>query len=108
MLLTITEKAAGKVKQIAAKQGKPESALRVKVVGGGCSGMSYQFGFADDISDSDKVFEQHGVKVAVDASSLIYISGSQLDYEESLMKSGFKVSNPNAVASCSCGESFSV
>ena len=108
MLLTITEKATKKIKEIAAKQGKPAAALRIQVVGGGCSGLSYQFGFAEEVSSKDKVFENEGVKVAVDAKTLLYIAGSELDYEQTLMKSGFKVKNPNASVSCSCGESFSV
>ena len=108
MLLSITEKAAKKIKQIAAKQGKIDASLRIQVIGGGCSGLSYQFGFAEKSDPKDKVFEQFGVKVAVDPRTLIYVAGSELDYEESLMKSGFKVKNPNATVSCSCGESFSV
>ena len=108
MLLSITEKAASKIKQIAAKQGRTDASLRIQVVGGGCSGLSYQFGFSDQANPQDKIFEQFGVKVAVDPRTLIYVAGSELDYEESLMKSGFKVKNPNATVSCSCGESFSV
>ena len=108
MLLSISEKAAAKVKQMAEKLNRPEPAIRISVVGGGCSGLSYQFGFIDKTEPKDKVFEEHGVKVAVDAKALLYIAGSQLDYEETIMKSGFKVKNPNATVSCSCGESFSV
>ncbi len=108
MLLSITEKAATKVRQIAEKQGKPITALRIQVVGGGCSGLSYNFGFAEALDAKDKIFEQHGVKVAVDPRTLLYIAGSELDYETTLMKSGFKVKNPNATVSCSCGDSFSV
>lgn len=108
MEISVTQKAAEKIKQLANKQGKSDSALRIQVVGGGCSGLSYAFGFADSISSNDKVFEQFGVKVAVDNKSFFYLSGAELDYEESLMKSGFKVKNPNASVSCSCGESFSV
>lgn len=108
MEFTLTEKAASKVKQMAAKQGKSDPVIRVQVTGGGCSGLSYQYGFADQISAQDKLFENFGVKVVLDPNTLIYVAGSELDYEESLMKSGFKVKNPNAVASCSCGESFSV
>ncbi len=108
MEISITEKAAHKVKQIAAKQGKNTAALRVKVTGGGCSGLSYQFAFADSIASEDSVFKKNEITVVVDSTSLQYIDGSQLDYEESLMKSGFKISNPNATSSCSCGESFSV
>jgi iron-sulfur cluster assembly protein len=108
MLLSITEKAARKIRQIASKQGRTDASLRIQVVGGGCSGLSYQFGFAGEVGPKDKLFEQFGVKVAVDPRTLIYVAGSELDYEESLMKSGFKVRNPNATVSCSCGESFSV
>ena len=108
MLLSISEKAAKKIRQIADKQGRKDSSLRIQVVGGGCSGLSYQFGFADQVGPKDKLFEQHGVKVAVDPRTLLYVAGSELDYEESLMKSGFKVKNPNATVTCSCGESFSV
>lgn len=108
MLLSVTEKAANKVKEISARYGKTESALRIKVVGGGCSGLSYQFGFADEISPQDKIFEQFGMKLFVDPRSLIYLDGSEVDYEETLLKSGFRVKNPNATVSCSCGESFGV
>ena len=108
MLLSISEKAANKVKQMAAKQNRPEASIRLSVVGGGCSGLSYQFGFINETGPKDKVFEEHGVKVVVDPKALLYIAGSQLDYEETIMKSGFKVKNPNATVSCSCGESFSV
>ena len=108
MLLAISEKAANKIKLIASKQGKAGASLRVRVEGGGCSGLTYKFGFADQVSSADKIFEQFGVKVAVDPRTLLYVAGSELDYEESLMKSGFKVKNPNAAVSCSCGESFSV
>jgi iron-sulfur cluster assembly protein len=107
-LLTVSEKAAGKIRQIAEKQGKPDGTLRISVVGGGCSGLSYQFGFADQIDAKDKVIEDHGVRIALDPRALLYIAGSELDYEQSLMKSGFKVVNPNASVTCSCGESFSV
>lgn len=108
MLLSISEKAANKIKQMALRQNKPEASIRISVVGGGCSGLSYQFGFVDKAEPKDKIFEEHGVKAVVDPKALLYIAGSQLDYEETIMKSGFKVKNPNATVSCSCGESFSV
>lgn len=108
MLLTVTEKAAKKVEQIAIKQNELNPILRIQVSGGGCSGLAYQFSFAKEVSPKDIVFEQFKTKVVVDSRSWIYIAGSELDYEEGLMKSGFKINNPNAVASCSCGESFSV
>lgn len=108
MLLEITEKAAEKIRSIAQKQNKADAVLRIQVVGGGCSGLSYQFGFAESVQDTDKKFDQFGVQVVVDPRTLLYIAGSVLDYEQTLMKSGFKVRNPNAAASCSCGESFAV
>lgn len=108
MQLTITEKAAKKIEQIAIKENKIGSVFHIQVLGGGCSGLAYQFGFSEEVLPKDKLFEQFGVKVAVDSRSWIYIAGSELDYEEGLMKSGFKINNPNVVASCSCGESFSV
>lgn len=107
-LLTVSEKAASKIRQIAEKQGKPQAALRIQVVGGGCSGLSYQFGFAESVDAKDKVVEDRGVRIALDPRALLYIAGSELDYEQGLMKSGFKVINPNASVTCSCGESFSV
>ena len=108
MLLEITEKAAEKIQAIAQKQGKSGTPLRIQVVGGGCSGLSYQFGFADTVEAKDKKFEQFGVQVVADPRTLLYVAGSVLDYEQTLMKSGFKVRNPNATVSCSCGESFGV
>ena len=108
MLLSITEKAAQKVKELALKAKKSEVSLRIQVQGGGCSGLSYQFGFAESIHPTDKTFEELGVKLVVDPKTLLYVAGSKLDYEQGLMKSGFKLSNPNATVSCSCGESFSV
>lgn len=108
MLLSLTPKAAAKIKQMALKQGKPELVFRLQIVGGGCSGLSYKFGFAEEVSPKDKVLEVDGVKIIVDPRSLLYLAGSQLDYEETLMRSGFKVNNPNATVSCSCGTSFNV
>jgi iron-sulfur cluster assembly accessory protein len=109
-LFGITERAAQKILALAAAQNKPESILRLRVVGGGCSGLSYEFGFTESsaLSSQDKVFEGFGAKVAVDPKALLYVAGSELDYEQTLMKSGFKIKNPNAASSCSCGESFSV
>ncbi len=108
MLLSITEKAADKVKQLATKAGKKEALLRIQVQGGGCSGLTYQFGFADSVNPTDKTFEEFGIKVVVDPKTLLYVAGSKVDYAQGLMKSGFKMINPNATVSCSCGESFGV
>lgn len=108
MLFSLTERAAQKVREIAQKQNKPDAALRLRVVGGGCSGMSYEFSLAETVDATDKVIEAANVKVVLDPRSLLYVAGSELDYEQSLMKSGFKVKNPNVTTSCSCGESFNV
>lgn len=81
--------------------------LRVKVVGGGCSGLSYKMNL-DAQRDGDRVFEREDVKVLVDRKSFLYLRGTELDYSESLMDSGFKLNNPNVKRSCGCGSSFSV
>jgi iron-sulfur cluster assembly protein len=106
--LALTEKAAQKIGQIAEREGKPGQMLRVGIQGGGCSGLSYLFSFVDKAEPRDKVFEAYGAKVVVDPKSLIYLGGTVLEWQESLMKSGFVLKNPNEVKSCSCGESFSV
>ncbi|OGR82539.1 MAG: hypothetical protein A2902_07110 [Elusimicrobia bacterium RIFCSPLOWO2_01_FULL_64_13] len=107
-MVSVSQRAADKILQMAQREGRMDPVLRVKVVGGGCSGLSYQFAFEDQVSPADKIFEQSGVKLAVDPRTLLYVAGSRLDYEQGLMKSGFKIANPNAASSCSCGESFSV
>ncbi len=84
-----------------------EHGLRMQVVGGGCSGFQYNLGF-DELRSGDKVFEQHGLKVFIDSRSTLYLAGSTLDYNDGLMESGFKITNPNARSECGCGESFSV
>jgi iron-sulfur cluster assembly protein len=104
----ITERAAQKIGQIAVREGKVGQMLRVGIQGGGCSGLSYTFTFADQPEARDKVFDAYGQRIVVDAKSLLYVGGSVLDWQESLMKSGFVLKNPHEVKSCSCGESFSV
>lgn len=106
--VALTEKAAAKIGQIAEREGKPGQLLRVGIQGGGCSGLSYLFSFTAAPESRDKVFEAFGAKVCVDPKSLLYLGGTVLDWQESLMKSGFVLKNPNEVKSCSCGESFSV
>lgn len=106
--LAITEKAAQKVVQLAEREGKVGQVLRVGIQGGGCSGLSYTFAFTDKPEARDKVFEAYGAKLCVDPKSMIYLGGTVLEWQESLMKSGFVLKNPNEVKSCSCGESFSV
>ena len=103
--VSITEKAAEKVKAAMEKQGTSYSALRLYVSGGGCSGFQYGLAF-DRKNDDDHVIESHGVKVIVDQESAKYLDGSEIDYEESVMGEGFKVNNPNATETCGCGHSF--
>jgi len=105
-VIHVTPKAIAKIRQAFEKQGVT-GALRLGVLGGGCSGLSYQFKFDTKERPSDKVFEFDGVKIVVDPKSLLYLRGMTLDYKESLMQSGFVFENPNAQKSCGCGTSFS-
>jgi iron-sulfur cluster assembly protein len=108
-MLTISDKGAEKVHEfLTSQEGDVSMAgLRVGVRGGGCSGFQYQLAF-DEQRDQDAVFESHGLKLLVDRESLPLVSGSTIDYEESLQGAGFKVNNPNVVAACGCGSSFRV
>ena len=106
-MVTLTPKAAQKIQVLAQGQGKSSPVLRIKVGAGGCSGMSYQFEITDKLAADDIVFEGHGAKAVVDPRSDFFIGGSEVDYYESMMESGFKIQNPNAKSSCSCGASFS-
>ena len=108
-MITISDKGAEKVHEFLASQETDVSmaGLRVGVRGGGCSGFQYQLAF-DEQREDDIVFESHGLKLLVDGESLQFVSGSTIDYEESLQGAGFKVSNPNVVAACGCGSSFRV
>ena len=105
----ISEKAAQKIKQFAVKDGVTENVgLRVAVKGGGCSGLTYDLAITDQELPSDKIVEQHGVKVMVDKKSYIYLVGTELDFSDGLNGKGFVFENPNAKKSCGCGTSFSV
>ena len=105
-LIKLTPSAAEKVGSLLKKQGRPAGVLRVAVVGGGCSGLQYKMDLQDSPATRDILVETSGVKVVVDPKSALYVTGSELDYLDSL-EGGFKVKNPNAATSCSCGESFS-
>lgn len=105
--VTISDKAAEKIKQMMASENKEEQGLRVKVVGGGCSGLSYKLGF-DNPKPGDRIFENAGAKVIVDTKSLLYLTGTELEYKETLMQSGFVFQNPNVKRTCGCGSSFGV
>ncbi len=106
-MVTLTENAVKQIKQVQSAENKAGYVLRVSVAGGGCSGLSYKLDFAPAPVEKDKVFEQDGVKVAVDPKSLLYISGMELDYSGGLNGKGFTFNNPNAKKSCGCGNSFS-
>jgi iron-sulfur cluster assembly accessory protein len=88
------------------RQGRPEGGLRIAVVGGGCSGLQYKMDLVDGPRDRDILVPSNGVNVVIDPKSALFVSGSELDYSDDLQQGGFKVSNPNAVVTCSCGESF--
>ena len=106
-LIKLTENAGKKVSALLTKQGRPNGVLRVAVVGGGCSGLQYKMDLQDGPASRDILVESGGVRVVVDPKSALYVTGSELDYVEALQDGGFKVKNPNAATSCSCGESFS-
>ena len=105
-LVKLTVSAAQKVSTLLTKQGRPNGVLRVAVVGGGCSGLQYKMDLQDSPANRDFLVETGGVRVVVDPKSALYVTGSELDYLSTL-DGGFKVTNPNAATSCSCGESFS-
>ena len=105
-LVRATENASRKLRSLLEKQGRPNGALRVAVIGGGCSGLQYKMDLVDGPANRDILVETGGVRVVVDPKSALFVSGSVLDYSDYLQKGGFKVTNPNAVAHCSCGESF--
>ena len=105
-LVKLTPSAAQKVSALLTKQGRPQGVLRVAVVGGGCSGLQYKMDLQDHPANRDIMVESGGVRVVVDPKSALYVTGSELDYLDTL-DGGFKVKNPNAATSCSCGESFS-
>jgi iron-sulfur cluster assembly protein len=104
-MITISENAARKIKALIGE--RPGKVLRVKVVGGGCSGLQYKLD-VDEPRAGDRVFERDGVSVVADRKSYLYLHGTELDYSEALMESGFKLNNPNVKKSCGCGASFSV
>src|SRR5262245_39681399 len=106
-LIKLTANAGRKVSSLLTKQGRPQGVLRVAVVGGGCSGLQYKMDLQDAPAARDIMVETCGVRVVVDPKSALYVTGSELDYVDALQEGGFKVTNPNAATSCSCGESFS-
>ena len=113
MAVTITENAAGELKRVITEQQMPDATvLRIGVSGGGCSGFQYKLGFDPEydekaVAAADHVVEQHGIRVAVDKKSALYLDGTTLDFYQGLEKRGFTFDNPNAQKSCGCGSSFS-
>ena len=106
--ISMTKKAEEKVKELLSEQTETYSALRIQVVGGGCSGYQYRMGFDKSCNEeTDQIFEFDGLKVAIDRSSLLHMEGAEVDYVDGLHGSGFKFNNPNVTGSCGCGESFS-
>ena len=106
-MITVTDTAAVKVKELLDAEGQPELALRVAVRPGGCSGFSYEMFFDSEIETDDLTIEQAGVKVVVDPSSAQLLEGATLDYKDGLTQAGFSINNPNAQRTCGCGQSFS-
>lgn len=107
-MLNMTEKAVSEIKRIRDLEKTPAEFLRIRVVGGGCSGMSYKLGFESGTQvESDKVFENDGVKLVVDAKSYLFLQGMTLDFSDGLNGKGFVFDNPNAKRTCGCGSSFS-
>ncbi len=107
MIVTFTDKAIEKIKEFLAEENNPNLALRIYIASGGCAGFSYGMVF-DEPTDDDYIYEVKGVKVIIDKFSAKYLKGSSVDYVETLMAAGFKIDNPNAIHTCSCGSSFSV
>lgn len=105
--ITLSDAAVAKIRSLVTEDQEEERGLRVKVVGGGCSGLSYKMDL-DQKRDGDRVFERDGARIIVDRKSYLYLNGTELDYADDLMQSGFNLQNPNVKRSCGCGASFGV
>ncbi|PCI39326.1 MAG: iron-sulfur cluster assembly accessory protein [Elusimicrobia bacterium] len=106
-VVSLTEKAVEKIRRQLEKDEMPGGCLRIKVSAGGCSGMNYEFEFVKGPEFTDEISETDGVTVAIDPKAVALIKGSTLDWHQTLMEAGFRITNPNATASCNCGTSFS-
>ncbi|AJD46952.1 iron--sulfur cluster insertion protein erpA [Isoalcanivorax pacificus W11-5] len=106
--MTFTDRAAAKVRELRDEEGNPALKLRVYITGGGCSGFSYGFTFDEQMKEDDTVVENGDVTLLVDAMSIQYLTGSEVDYDQGLMGARFVVQNPNATSTCGCGSSFSI
>ncbi|MEZ4375031.1 MAG: iron-sulfur cluster insertion protein ErpA [Polyangiaceae bacterium] len=107
-MISITELAAGKVREIADAEGLQGQGLRLRVIGGGCAGFQYDLYFEDTPTDMDETFECNGVQLYIDPLSYQYLDGTEIDFVEGVHGSGFKFGNPNVSGTCGCGSSFSV
>jgi iron-sulfur cluster assembly protein len=106
-LINVTGAAAGRIHELLEKEGKLGThGLRMKVIGGGCSGLRYELAFDDQVVEADTEVTANGVRVIVDDKSALYLVGTTLDFVDTLQESGFKMDNPNASSTCGCGESF--
>jgi iron-sulfur cluster insertion protein len=106
--LVFTDSAASKVKELVDEEGNPELKLRVFVQGGGCSGFQYGFTFDEIVNEDDTQMQKNGVTLLIDAMSLQYLTGAEIDYKDDLQGAQFVIKNPNATTTCGCGSSFSV
>jgi len=107
-LIQLSDAAAAKAIELLAKSERPNEALRVRVLDGGCSGMRYELVFDGERGDEDRELRQHGLRILVDAESARYLEGVQIDYKDDLNDSGFRIDNPGASTTCGCGESFAL
>lgn len=105
-LIKVLDGASGHLRSLLERQGRSDGALRIAVIGGGCSGLQYKMDLVDGPRDRDIMVPSNGVNVVIDPKSALFVSGSELDYSDDLQQGGFKVANPNAEVTCSCGESF--
>jgi len=106
-VIRVTQDAADKVHSLLKRQGRPDGVLRIAVIGGGCSGLQYKIDLQDEPAARDILVISKDTKVVIDPKSVLYVSGSELDYVDALQGAGFKVHNPHATTTCACGESFS-
>ncbi len=104
----LTENAAARVRVLMESEGRPEMMLRLAISGGGCSGFQYGIRLDDAVADDDRIFEEHGVRLVIDETSLDLLDGAVIDYVEELIGASFQIKNPNASSTCGCGSSFSV
>ncbi len=108
-MITVTDKAKDRLLNLRTEEGYDEKGfLRVSVIGGGCSGLSYKLGFDNQMKEGDQVFDDNGIKIVVDMKSFLYLAGTELHFSDGLNGKGFEFHNPNASRTCGCGESFAV